>query len=97
MKEHRGRPGFMVYHEQLDAILPVLTMEQRGRLFTELCEFSRDFDHDVSFTDDENGALRMAFSILATSIRSDDERYRQRCEQNRRNRVGTIDNDGQRS
>lgn len=96
-------PGFVLYRDHLDAVLPHLTMEQRGRLLTALNEKSRDLRYVPAFDESDN-ALSMAFAIMANGIQAAAERYAAKCEQNRRNRVGkanngsrssTNDNDGQ--
>ena len=57
----------------------MLTMEQRGELFTALYEYAIN-EKTTRF---DNGMVKMAFSFMKAQIARDFEKYREKCEKNR--------------
>ena len=59
----------------------MLTMEQRGELFTALYEYAIN----EKTTEFDNGMVKMAFSFMKAQIARDFEKYREKCEKLRKN------------
>ena len=59
----------------------MLTMEQRGELFTALYEYAIN----EKTTEFDNGMVKMAFSFMKAQIARDFEKYREKCETMREN------------
>lgn len=71
--------GFLLYLDDLKALEP-LTFEERGRLLTHLLEYAISGNECVI-----EGNERFIFPIFKTRIDRDFEKYREKCERNRKN------------
>ena len=80
MKKKGTPKAFNIYFDTYEHI-EMLTMEQRGELFTALYEYAIN----EKSTEFDNGMLRMAFSFMRAQISRDFEKYREKCEMNRAN------------
>lgn len=82
------KKSFILYldnKKQLD----MLTDEQAGKLIKALFEFAES----GTVPEFNDGMLIMAFSFMSDSIARDSEKYKQKCERLRQNRIGkTKDN-----
>lgn len=79
------RTTLLLYIDQLEAVLPELTMEERGELLTALTGHAQGEEPDLSST-----GLRVAYSIMAKALDANYEHYDQvrekRTEAGRRSR-----------
>lgn len=66
----------MLYTEQLKAVLPRLSMQERGTLLTALFEHAMGLELDVDLA----GGTGMAFSIMAMAMDENYQRYDRVCE-----------------
>lgn len=76
-KERRERSGIMLYFETIP-VLEQLTDAQRGRLLYSALLFAKD---GIEPTFDER-ELSLVWPLLSCRIRSDDERYKEKCKEN---------------
>ena len=83
MKKTSTPKAFNIYFDTFEHI-EMLTMEQRGELFTALYEYAIN----ERATEFDNGMVRMAFSFMKAQIARDFEKYREKCEANRANASG---------
>lgn len=78
------KPGFLIYKSNYE-LIKVLSMEQRGEMFTALFEYAiSSTEPDFSGRSDEQ-AMQMLFSIFKITMDADEARYKHRCEQNSEN------------
>lgn len=75
MKDHRERQGFLLYNDDMKAVLQFLSMEERGVLLTALYQVSCDEQVDL----DMPPHVGMAFQMLQSKIQRDKERYEEKC------------------
>lgn len=73
-----NRKNFLLYIDHLQATLPLLTMEERGELFTALTAHA--LDAEVNITSDK--AL-MAYNIMAGAMDANFEKYEKTVEKRR--------------
>ena len=78
MKKTSTPKAFNIYFDTFEHI-EMLTMEQRGELFTALYEYAIN----ERTTEFDNGMVKMAFSFMKAQIARDFEKYREKCEKNR--------------
>ena len=78
MKKTSTPKAFNIYFDTFEHI-EMLTMEQRGELFTALYEYAIN-EKTTRF---DNGMVKMAFSFMKAQIARDFEKYREKCEKNR--------------
>lgn len=70
------RKTLLLYTEQLKAVLPRLSMQERGTLLTALFEHATGLDVSVELS----GGAGMAYSIMAMAIDENYQRYDRVCE-----------------
>ena len=80
MKKTSTPKAFNIYFDTFEHI-EMLTMEQRGELFTALYEYAIN----EKTTEFDNGMVKMAFSFMKAQIARDFEKYREKCETMREN------------
>ena len=80
MKKTSTPKAFNIYFDTFEHI-EMLTMEQRGELFTALYEYAIN----EKTTEFDNGMVKMAFSFMKAQIARDFEKYREKCEKLRKN------------
>ena len=80
MKKPTKPKAFNIYFDTFQHV-EMLTMEQRGELFTALYEYAVN-DRITEFN---NGMVKMAFSFFKAQIKRDFEKYYEKCEINRAN------------
>ena len=80
MKKTGTPKAFNIYFDTFEHI-EMLTMEQRGELFTALYEYAIN----ERTTEFDNGMVKMAFSFMKAQIARDFEKYREKCEKLRKN------------
>ncbi len=80
MKKPTKPKAFNIYFDTFQHV-EMLTMEQRGELFTALYEYAVN-DRITEF---DNGMVKMAFSFFKAQIKRDFEKYYEKCEINRAN------------
>ena len=80
MKKTTKPKAFNIYFDTFQHV-EMLTMEQRGELFTALYEYAVN-DRITEFN---NGMVKMAFSFFKAQIKRDFEKYYEKCEINRAN------------
>ena len=80
MKKPAKPKAFNIYFDTFQHV-EMLTMEQRGELFTALYEYAVN-DRITEFN---NGMVKMAFSFFKAQIKRDFEKYYEKCEINRAN------------
>lgn len=78
MKKTAQPKAFNIYFDTLEHVR-MLTMEQRGELFTALYEYAAE----GKSSDFDDGMVKMAFSFMRAQIDRDFEKYRDKCEKNR--------------
>lgn len=76
------KPKFFLVYLDTKIHIDLLTMEERGMLFSALYNYAAD-EELPNF--DEAPALKMAFSFLSAQIDRDFETYKKKCETNRKN------------
>lgn len=67
--------AFLMYIDQLDTALPMLSMEQRGELLTALFEHARRGEYEV-----KDNMVRMAFGLMSKTMDANFEKYKDICE-----------------
>ena len=80
MKKPTKPKAFNIYFDTFQHV-EMLTMEQRGELFTALYEYAVN----ERITEFNNGMVKMAFSFFKAQIKRDFEKYYEKCEINRAN------------
>lgn len=81
----KKRRGVLLYFEHAKP-LSSLPFEDRGRLFTAILEYG-EFGIIPDFSGDQR--LEFAWIYLKQGVDADAEEYARKCEQNRRNKVGS--------
>lgn len=66
--------AFLMYIDQLDAALPMLTMEERGELLTALTEHAKGTDYEI-----ENKIVRLAFGLMSKTMDANFAKYQDIC------------------
>ena len=81
----KKRRGVLLYFEHAKP-LSSLPFEDRGRLFTAILEYG-EFGIIPDFSGDQR--LEFAWIYLKQGVDADAEEYARKCEQNRRNKMGS--------
>lgn len=66
--------AFLMYIDQLDTALPMLSMEQRGELLTALTEHAKGGSYEV-----KDNMVRMAFGLMSKTMDANFEKYQDIC------------------
>ena len=80
MKNNGNKNGFVLYHNFFNQIV-LLSMEERGELFTAIFEYTRDGKTETELSP----MVGMAFSFIKDTLDRDRDAYAARCEQNAEN------------
>ena len=88
MKKPTKPKAFNIYFDTFQHV-EMLTMEQRGELFTALYEYAVN----ESITEFNNGMVKMAFSFFKAQIKRDFEKYYEKCEKLRQNALKRYEKD----
>lgn len=88
MKKPTKPKAFNIYFDTFQHV-EMLTMEQRGELFTALYEYAVN----ERITEFNNGMVKMAFSFFKAQIKRDFEKYYEKCEKLRQNALKRYEKD----
>ena len=88
MKKPTKPKAFNIYFDTFQHV-EMLTMEQRGELFTALYEDAVN----ERITEFNNGMVKMAFSFFKAQIKRDFEKYYEKCEKLRQNALKRYEKD----